>query len=129
MQYRKLCSADGADQFHQRHIPEHGDTRMGDSYFSRHFQEVRRVMVSSHELSRLQTPRCHLQRYIDLLGKYMPLVPFELIFNLDETGLSDWEERKREPVIRTEENGNLRRNTKFSVSRLSRVGRSPTYYA
>jgi hypothetical protein len=29
----------------------------------------------------------------------VPLVPAELIFNLGETGLSDWEERKTKPVI------------------------------
>jgi hypothetical protein len=29
----------------------------------------------------------------------MLLVPAELIFNLDEAGLSDWEERKMKPVI------------------------------
>jgi hypothetical protein len=29
----------------------------------------------------------------------VPLVPAELIFNSDETGLYDWEERKTKPVI------------------------------
>jgi hypothetical protein len=29
----------------------------------------------------------------------VPLVPAELIFNWDETGLSDWEEWKMKPVI------------------------------
>jgi hypothetical protein len=29
----------------------------------------------------------------------MPLGPTELIFNIDECGFSDWEERKRKPVL------------------------------
>jgi hypothetical protein len=37
--------------------------------------------------------------YIRLIQTYVPFVPTELIFNLDETGLSDWEERKSKPVV------------------------------
>jgi hypothetical protein len=34
-----------------------------------------------------------------MIQELVPLVPTELVFNLDETGLSDWEERKRQPVL------------------------------
>jgi hypothetical protein len=51
------------------------------------------------EQLRLGIPREYLNDYISLIKEYVPLVPAELIFNLDKTGLSDWEERKRKPVI------------------------------
>jgi hypothetical protein len=78
-----------------------------NSFLSRHSQEVKRAIVSPQELPRLQTPRCYLQGYIDLLRVGVPLVPSELTFNLDETDLSDWEERKPKPVLVTIECGSV----------------------
>jgi hypothetical protein len=40
-----------------------------------------------------------LDRYLALIKSWVPFVPAELIFNLDETGLSDWEEKKPKPVL------------------------------
>jgi hypothetical protein len=40
-----------------------------------------------------------LDRYLALIEFWVPLVPAELIFTLDETGLPDWEERKPKPVL------------------------------
>jgi hypothetical protein len=51
------------------------------------------------EQLRLWISREYLSGYISLIKEYVPLVPAELIFNLDETGLSDWEERTTKPVI------------------------------
>jgi hypothetical protein len=34
-----------------------------------------------------------LDEYIQLIKKYAPTVPAELILNIDETGLLDWEEK------------------------------------
>jgi hypothetical protein len=51
------------------------------------------------EQLRLGIPREYLNDYISLIKKYVPLVPAELIFNLDETGLSDWEEWETKPMI------------------------------
>jgi hypothetical protein len=34
-----------------------------------------------------------------LIKNYVPKIPAELIFNIDETGLSDWEERKEKMVL------------------------------
>jgi hypothetical protein len=62
---------------------------------------VAKAIVSPQELSRLQTPRHHLDEYINLSKAYIPLVPSTLVFNLDETGLSDWEERRPKPVLVT----------------------------
>jgi hypothetical protein len=40
-----------------------------------------------------------LERYLALIKVYVPHVPPGVLFNLDETGLSDWEERKPKPVL------------------------------
>jgi hypothetical protein len=40
-----------------------------------------------------------LERYLPLIKVWVPLVPADLLFNFDETGLSDWEERKPKPVL------------------------------
>jgi hypothetical protein len=70
-----------------------------ESFLRRRAADVRRVVVDPQELSRRQIPRAFLDRYITLIKTWVPLVPAELIFNMDETGLSDWEERKPKPVI------------------------------
>jgi hypothetical protein len=75
--------------------------RWVDAFLARHSAEIARVVVSPQEMPRLQTPRRYLEGYINLIKNYVPLVPSELIFNVDETGLSDWEERKRKPVLVT----------------------------
>jgi hypothetical protein len=59
---------------------------------------IRTTIVLQEQL-RLRIPREYLKDYISLIKEYVPLVPVELIFNLDETGLFDWEERKTKPVI------------------------------
>jgi hypothetical protein len=70
-----------------------------NSFLSRRSADVAKAVVSPHELPRLQIPRRHLDAYINLIKSYIPLVPSELVFNLDETGLSDWEERRPKPVL------------------------------
>jgi hypothetical protein len=41
----------------------------------------------------------HLDRCIALIKIYVPLVPTELIFNMDESSLSDWEEQGPERLL------------------------------
>jgi hypothetical protein len=60
---------------------------------------VIRTIVVPQEQLRLRIPRESLNDYISLTKEYVSLIPAELIFDLDETGLSDWEERKTKPVI------------------------------
>jgi hypothetical protein len=50
-----------------------------------------RTTVVPQEQLRLRIPPEYLNEYISLIKEYVSLVPAELIFNLDETGLSDWE--------------------------------------
>jgi hypothetical protein len=60
---------------------------------------VKCTIVSLQELSRFQIPHRYLQGHIDSLRAYVPLVSSKLIFNIDETGLSDWEERKPKQAL------------------------------
>jgi hypothetical protein len=60
---------------------------------------ITRTVVSPQEQLRLQIPHSFLDDYIRLIQIYVLLVPTKLIFNLDETGLPDWEERKSKLVI------------------------------
>jgi hypothetical protein len=48
---------------------------------------------------KLQVSSRYLDNYIVLLRVYVRGVPAQLIFNLDEMGLSDSDERKTKPVI------------------------------
>jgi hypothetical protein len=47
----------------------------------------------------MEVPRHFLDDYLQLIKKYVPLVWSELIFNIDECGFSDWEEKKQKSVI------------------------------
>jgi hypothetical protein len=55
--------------------------------------------VAPQEKLRLQVPRTFLDGYIKLIKEWVPLMPAEMIFNIDECGFSDWEERKSKPVL------------------------------
>jgi hypothetical protein len=65
-----------------------------------------RCCKSNHfasEILHLPTPRRSLDEYVNLIKVYITLVPSEIVFLLDETGLSGWEERRRKPVLATAE--------------------------
>jgi hypothetical protein len=64
-----------------------------------HADEVRKAVAAPGELSRLQVLRRHLDQYIDLITKRVPFVPAELIFDLDETAFSNWEDSTAKPVL------------------------------
>jgi hypothetical protein len=51
-----------------------------------------------HEKSRLEVPRMLSDNYLAFIKQYSPLVPNEVIFNIGESGLSDWEELKTKPI-------------------------------
>jgi hypothetical protein len=48
---------------------------------------------------RLEITDEHLDQYMKLIQEYAPLIPTELLFNIDESGLSDWKERKPKGVL------------------------------
>jgi hypothetical protein len=68
-------------------------------FLERNASRVCRSVVSPQEQTRLQVPRLFLEQYIKIIKEWIPLVPAELIFNIDECGFSDWEERKAKPVL------------------------------
>jgi hypothetical protein len=57
------------------------------------------MTVARQEQLRSEILPCYLEDYLALIKKIMPSVPAELIFNLDETGLSDWEDRITQAVF------------------------------
>jgi hypothetical protein len=48
---------------------------------------------------RLEVPHEYLDQYLRLIKEYIPLVPTDLLFNIDESCFSDWEERKPKYVL------------------------------
>jgi hypothetical protein len=69
------------------------------TFLDQHTSHVTRTIVHPQEQVRLQVPRCWLDSYIQLIKNYVPKIPAGLIFNIDESGLSDWEERKEKRVL------------------------------
>jgi hypothetical protein len=65
-----------------------GETCESDRSVGRHQENVR-----------LEVPDEYLDQYIRLITEYAPLVPTELLFNIDESGFSDWEEHKPKCVL------------------------------
>jgi hypothetical protein len=68
-------------------------------FLDRHKSEVSGVTVALQEKVRLEVPRYYLEEYLTLIKKIGPTVPAELLFNLDETGLSERENRRSKPVL------------------------------
>jgi hypothetical protein len=68
-------------------------------FLYQHKSEVSGVTVAPQEKVRLEIPRCYLEECLTLIKKIVPIVPTELLFNLDETGLSEWENRRSEPFF------------------------------
>jgi hypothetical protein len=67
-------------------------------FLDRHKSEVSGVAVAPQEKAGLEVPRCYLEEYLTLIKKIVPTVPTELLFNLDETGLSEWGNRYHLPT-------------------------------
>lgn len=53
---------------------------------------------------RLTVLKIYLSQYLDLVELIIEITPAELVYNLDETGLSDWEEHKPKTVGIHEQN-------------------------
>jgi hypothetical protein len=58
-------------------------------FLDRHKSEVPGITVAPQENVRLEVPRCDLEEYLTLIKKIVPIVLTELLFNLDEIGLSE----------------------------------------
>lgn len=62
-----------------------------NSFIYRHKDEL--------DESRLKVPRRYLKDFLDIVKVLITISPAELIYNIDETGLSDWEEKKPKIVV------------------------------
>jgi hypothetical protein len=69
------------------------------SFLKLHELSICQSVVRCQENLRLEVSHEHLDRYIKLIQEYVPLVPTELLFNIDESGFSDWEEYKQKGTL------------------------------
>jgi hypothetical protein len=70
-----------------------------DSFLKKHANLICRSVVRPQENITLEVLHEYLDQYIRLIKELVPLVPMELLFNIDESGFSDWEERTPECVL------------------------------
>jgi hypothetical protein len=63
-------------------------------FLGRHSEAITYATIRPQEDPRLQVPRAYLDHYIDLVKTHLVGVRSRLVYNLDETGRSDWEKRK-----------------------------------
>ena len=70
-----------------------------NSFLYRHWDIVFCKEIDQQDILRLWVPRRYLTEYLDLVENIIKIAPSALIYNIDETGLSDWEERKPKNVI------------------------------
>jgi hypothetical protein len=63
-----------------------------DSFISRHSAELTEKKSSPREEPRLQVRRIFLEEAIRSMHKTLQSSPADLVFNLDDVGISDWED-------------------------------------
>ena len=70
-----------------------------NTFMVRNSERICLSTIFPQEETRLQVPRTYLDKFILILKCMIPQVPAELIFNLDECGNSDWEDKKPKDAI------------------------------
>jgi hypothetical protein len=70
-----------------------------DSFISRHSAELIEKKSSPQEEPRLQVPRIFLDQTGHSMHGAVQDRPTDLVFNLDEVGISDWEDRQPKKVV------------------------------
>ena len=65
-----------------------------NSFVIRHSDRIFKTKSAPQEQQRLQVPRVFLERTVQDLSEHVQGCVAELVFNLDEVGISDWEDRK-----------------------------------
>jgi hypothetical protein len=70
-----------------------------NSFVRRHSDQIFKAKSTSQEQKRLQISRRLLERTVQELKKHLKGCVAELVFNLDKSGISDWEDRKTKTVI------------------------------
>jgi hypothetical protein len=70
-----------------------------NSFVLRHSDEIIQTKSGTQEGQRSQLPGVFLERISQDLHEYIQGCVAEFVFNLDEVGISDWEDRKTKKVI------------------------------
>jgi hypothetical protein len=70
-----------------------------DSFISRNATEIIEAQSQPQEEPRLQVPRTFLEETLRAMGDAVHGCPADLVFNLDEVGISEWEDRKVKNVV------------------------------
>jgi hypothetical protein len=70
-----------------------------DSFILRRSDELTEKKSSPQEKPRLQVPRIFLNETISRMNEAVQGCPADLVFNLDEIGISDWADRKPKKVV------------------------------
>jgi transposase len=70
-----------------------------NSFVLRHSDQIFKTKSTSQEQQCLQVPRMFLERTVQDLKEHVQKYVAELVFNLDEVGLSDWEDPRPKTVI------------------------------
>jgi hypothetical protein len=70
-----------------------------NSFMSRHLEELCKIKRVRQRAQRLEDPRCFLDETVPCIPQVVHDLPTELVFNLAEVGISDWEDRTSKPVI------------------------------
>jgi transposase len=65
-----------------------------DAFLARHREQITTASIHAQEEPRLQVPREYLNGYLGLILRHVVGTNPRLVYNIDETGCSDWEERK-----------------------------------
>jgi hypothetical protein len=67
-----------------------------NSFIGRHIDEICQMKSSPQEAEGLEVPRCFLDQKLLCIAEFVQGRPTELVFKLDEVGISEWEDRKTE---------------------------------
>lgn len=70
-----------------------------NSFVGRHLDRLCKAKSVPQEAQRLEVPRCFLDEIVRCLTHFVHGCVAELVFNLDEVGISDWEDRTTRKVI------------------------------
>jgi hypothetical protein len=70
-----------------------------DSFILRHRDELGETKSTPQEDTGLEVPPIFLDETVCCLGEYVHGMKAELVFNLDEVGVSEWEDRKDKKVV------------------------------
>jgi hypothetical protein len=79
---------------------------LADSFILRHKADLSETKSTPEEDARLEVPQAFLDETVNYLREYVQRMKVELVFNLDDVGMSEWEDHKvRKVIIPTTKDG------------------------